>query len=136
MPNQLPKERRDDIDRREQPAAAKLLELAEMVKETMGQDPRGGGWSYVARPHIVKQCLDELSPVLRTLAPKFSYSDTTGRGTADVVFTWNNITIRVRHKAKGDIMHAIRDADLPPSLNVDRRVAGELRIAAWNTSQS
>lgn len=136
MPNQLPKERRDDIDRREQPAAAKLIELAEMVKAQLGEDPRGGGWSFVAKPHVVKACLDELPIILRTLAPKFAYSSDTGRGDADVVFVWSGVPIRVRHAAKGEVMHAIKTSQLPASMNLDRRAAGEMRLSAWNASSS
>jgi hypothetical protein len=131
MSCELPKERLDDIDRREQPAGPKLAQLCDMVKAETGQDPRGGGWTFVAKPHIVQACLDELPPIARTLARKFYVTSDTGKGDADVVFVWSGIPVRVRHNAKGDVMHAIRLAQLPPSRNGDRRIAGELRLAAW-----
>lgn len=132
----LPKDIPDDIDRRQATASVKLAQLASWVREQVGEDPRGGGWSFIAKPHVILACFNELPPLMRLLAPKISVSDSRGRGDADVVFRWEGIPVRLRHNAKGDVMHAGKTRDLPPSKNEDRRAAGEMRMNLWRSATS
>lgn len=132
----LPKDIPDDIDRRNATPSAKLYQLAAMVKEQTGEDPRGGRWSFVAKPHIVLACFTDLPAMMRVLAPKLAVSDGTGRGESDVIFRWEGIPVRLRLRAKGEVMHALRTAELPPSTNEERRAAGEMRWSLWKSASS
>lgn len=132
----LPKERFDDIDRVQSPAASKLVMLCEMTKNTVGQDPRGGGWSFVGDEAVVAALLRELPPLMRTLRPKFMVDGNDGRGDSDVVCDWNGVPIRLRLNAVGGRLHALKNIHLPASKQEDRIAAGQMRVAAWAAQAS
>lgn len=135
--NKLPQDIPDDLDRRESPAAAKLVMLATWVKEQSGEDPRGGGWSFLGKPEVVQALLEKLPPIMRTLAPKMSVNGSDANTSkADVVAYWEGVPIRTRHNCKGIVLHALRDSQLPPSTGPDRRIAGEMRMHHWAGSAS
>lgn len=135
--NKLPQDIPDDMDRRDSSPGAKLVMLATWVKEQTGEDPRGGGWSFIGKPEVVHALLQKLPIIMRTLAPKMAVSGANAAtGKADVVAYWEGVPIRTRHNVKGTILHAIRDSLLPPSTGYDRRIAGEMRMHHWAGASS
>lgn len=123
---ELPKDRPDDLDRIQSPAAQKLLTLCEWAKAQLGRDPRGGGVSFVARPRVVEALWKELPELMRRLAQVVYV----GTRDADVVFRWEGVPIRVRSNVKDDKLYAREDVKLPDSQQADRRLAGEMRFRA------
>lgn len=89
-----PKDRPDDLDRIQAPAAKKLDMLCAAVKEQTGSDPRGGGWSFVGTPGVIKALLAELPPLMRTMRPKIVVSRSDGKCESDVIFDWSGVPDR------------------------------------------
>lgn len=131
MSNAPPKERFDEVDRQQLPAAAKLAMLCDMTREKLGVDPRAGGWCFVGKPLVIATVLKELPRITVTLMAKTQVGKGDGADDQDAVFTWNGIKFRVRHNAKGDVLHAFEEKRLPPSKPEDRVTAAEMRFAAW-----
>ena len=131
-----PKDRPDDLDRIKAPAAKKLDMLCAAVKEKTGEDPRGGHWSFVGRPQVIRALLSELPSLLRRMRPKIVVSRSDGKCDADVIFDWCGVPVRARLNVTDEGLWALRHDQLPPSKNEDRREAARIRWEAWSTESN
>ncbi len=121
-----PQDMNDTIDRKRAAADAKLEYICGKAAAIFGKDPRGGGFSFVARPRTIEQLLSELSQTQRTLQRPVVI----GQTGADVIFWWKQVPMVLRHMVKGDDVWVMPDDCVAPSLLDDRRVAAEIRLAA------
>lgn len=131
-----PKDRPDDLDRINAPASRKLEMLCAATLEKTGQDPRGGGWSFVGRPGVIKALLAELPPLFRKMRPKIVVSRSDGKCDSDVIFDWSGVPVRMRHNVTDNGLWALRNEQLPPSTNHERREAARVRWEAWSTESN
>lgn len=116
----------DPIDRPQMPAVQKLEYICARAWTTFGCDPRGGGFSFVARPRVIEQALQDLASRDRRL----QVPTVIGTIDADVVMFWRDIPFRVRHTVKDDQLWIMKNDQVAPSRLEDRRVAAEIRIHA------
>lgn len=128
--NGAPTDREDALDIINKPAGEKLTILCNLAKEHYQQDPRGGGFAFVARPRVIAQLWSELPQMQRDLAKTMSYGDNDGKGDGDVVGYWCNIPIKARHNVKDDNVNIMKLTKLRPSAQQDRQLAGEMRMRA------
>jgi hypothetical protein len=120
----------DKLDREKAKTGDKLAWICDKAKEITGQDPRGGGWSFVAHPQVIQQMLVDFANASER---RLQRPVVIGEHDGDVVFWWQDIPVRVRHMAKFPDVHLVPTLMLVrerPSDQADRRAAAELRMAA------
>lgn len=123
-------DRMDTIDREKLSVWIKLRLMMEEAKVEYGRDPRTGGFAIVGRPRMILQLLidaklDSITNEIRLERPVIA-----GVQGADVVGFWQDVPIWVRSSVKDDNLYVVRLDKIPQSHQVDRRRAGELRLAA------
>lgn len=124
-------DRMDTIDRQKLDPRVKFKLLCEEMKEKLGEDPRHGGFCFVARPRVMLQVLIDLK-----VGPFTSWdvmlekAIIIGAEGADVVCTWERVPLVVRCNVSNDQLYCVRLSQLPSSKPIDRQRAGQLRIAA------
>ena len=123
-------DRMDTLDRQKLDYRTKLELLCQEMKAKLGRDPRSGGFAFVARPRVILQLLKDAHPGTLACEIQMERPVIAGRTGADVVGFWNGIPIIVRSSTVGDNLICIRVDKIPESHQVDRRRAGELRMAA------
>jgi len=138
-------DRMDGLDRQKLRPEIKLALLCEEAKAIYGRDPRGmgaGGFAFVARPRVLLQLLVDLgvnsglTSVIRLQRAMVIAQSRSDRGRtvadADIVGWWQNIPIAVRCKVRDDQLWILPIDKIPESMQIDRRQAGSLRVAAHN----
>lgn len=124
-------DRMDVVDRTKQHPLIKLELLCIEMKNTLGRDPRGGGFAFVGRPRVIQQLLIDLE-VKSALQSVIKLHDAVvvGERDADIVGWWNRIPIIVRCTCVDDRLFCLDLTKIPMSKRVDRQRAGQLRMAA------
>jgi hypothetical protein len=124
-------DRMDVIDRARQHPLTKLELLCIEMKNTLGRDPRGGGFAFVARPRVVLQLLLDLDvkSALQSVV-RLQEAVVIGERDSDVVGWWQNVPIIVRSTCIADRLFCLDQTKIPLSSRVDRQRAGQLRMAA------
>lgn len=124
----------DEIDRKKAKAVDKLNWICDRAKEKLGADPRGGGFSLVGYPNIVEQAFGELALHDRRL----QQGVVIGAHGGDIVGWWVHrqseapLPFIVRHSALVEVgICVMHDSLIPESKPIDRKVAGEIRMAMW-----
>lgn len=123
-------DRMDSLDRQKLDPRIKLQLLAAETKIRYGRDPRSGGMQIVGRPRVILQLLMDmkvggLSSDIRLERPIMF-----GTRDADVVGHWEGVPIVVRSSVVDDRLWCLPIEKIPPSSQVDRQRAGQLRVSA------
>lgn len=120
----------DTIDREKLNIWIKLRLMMEEAKVQYGRDPRTGGFGVVARPRVMLQLL--IDAKLESIVNEIRLERPVIAGVrgADVVGFWQDIPLMIRSTVKDDNIYVVRLDKIPESHQVDRRRAGELRLAA------
>ena len=124
-------DRMDVIDRAKQHPRTKLELLAIETKNITGQDPRGGGYAFVARPRVVLQLMLDLNirSALQTDI-RLHQAVVIGERDADIIGWWMDVPILVRCTVSSDKLFCVRRDQIPPSSMIDRQTAGRIRMGA------
>lgn len=124
-------DRMDVIDRQKQDPRTKLELLAIEMKNVTGRDPRGGGHAFVARPRVILQMLIDMK-VKNAFHDAIKLNDAVIVGTlnSDVVGWWQDVPIIVRCSVTNDNLHCLVRDKIPESTMLERRLAGQIRMAA------
>lgn len=120
----------DTYDREKLSPWVKLRLLMEEAKVQYGRDPRSGGFAIVMRPRVALQLLIDAKLDSITNEIKLERPVIAGTRGADVVGFWQDIPIIVRGTVVDDNVHVVRVDKIPDSSQIERRRAGELRLAA------
>ena len=124
------RDRMDTYDREKLTPWVKLRLLMEEAKTQYGRDPRTGGFAIVMRPRVALQLLIDAKLESLTNEIKLERPVIAGTRGADVVGFWQDIPVLVRSTVVDDNVHVVRSDKIPDSSQIDRRRAGELRLAA------
>ena len=112
----------------------KLKLLCAEAKEAFQRDPRAGGMSFVGRPRVVLRLLLDIG-----CSPRASDHDVVilhraiviGSGDEGaIVGHWQGVPILVRCSVRDDNLYVMNTKKIPPSKQIDRKQAGQIRIRA------
>lgn len=125
----------DSLDRAKLDPQIKFQLLCAEARVTYGRDPRSGGFSFVARPRVILQLLEDLrvgplSSVIRLQRAVVIATSRTVDSGADVVGWWSDVPIVVRCNVKDDSLWVLPNERIISSKPIDRNTAGQLRMAA------
>lgn len=123
-------DRMDTIDRQKLDPTIKLQLLAAETRAHFGRDPRAGGFAFVGRPRVILQLLIDMNVGPLTHHVMLHKPIVIGITDSDLVATWEGIKIIVRSATVGDALRCVPLDQIPESLPIDRRQAGQLRINA------
>lgn len=124
------RDRMDQLDREKLGPWTKLRLLMEETKVVYGRDPRTGGFGIVARPRVILQLLLDAKLESITNEIRLERPVIAGIRGADVIGWWQDVPIMVRSATMNDSIFCVRVDQIPESHQIDRRRAGELRLAA------
>lgn len=111
-------------DRKKLKAIEKFALICKEAQPVFGRDPRGGGFSFVGRPLVIRQALVDTPEMFRRLHKNV----VVGTKDADVVFYWEGVPFRVRHNVKTDDLWVMRDDMIIESKLENRAYASQLRM--------
>ncbi len=133
-------DRMDTFDRAKLKPEVKLCLLCDEAREATDRDPRGGGHALVMRPRVALQLLIDFNVKSTFVSDSTSLllqramilSTSRGDDGADLVGWWRDIPLMIRSNVADDNVHVVQLEKVPPSKQVDRQRAGQIRLAAHN----
>lgn len=125
-------DRMDTIDRAKLDPSVKLVLICDEARAEYGADPRGGGFAFVGRPRVILQVFKDLKVGPLSSIIRLQRVMVIGTVDSDVAGWWCDIPIIVRCSVTDDSLHALPINRIPQSKQVDRKRAGQIRMAAHN----
>lgn len=129
-------DRMDSIDRAKLEPRVKLQLLAAEARHKYSRDPRSGGFAIVGRPRVLLQMLIDLAVGPFSSDVRLHKAVVIGATNGDIVGWWQDVPIMVRSTTVGNALVCVPLDKIPPSSNVDRQRAGQLRINAHSGTLS
>lgn len=123
-------DRMDTLDRQGLDPRIKLELLCQETRTTLGRDPRGGGFAFVARPRVMLQIMLDLERKKDVDAVRLQRPVVAGSEGGDIVGWYKDIPLLVRSNVRDDNMYCVRVDQIPDSQMIDRRRAAEIRMNA------
>lgn len=123
-----PKDRQDRLD---MSAVDRIQYLFQKAHETFGRHPRGGGFTLVGRPMVIRQCVVDVPRLMRRLHRAVVIGETG----ADIVMYFQDVPFVVRHNVKNDDLWILQNQHMTKSTPEDRQYASQLRMEAHRADQ-